>query len=104
MPKMAEVKLSSCGLQKKLQLRNCGVAIVEQHFFKKLRNCECGSASFKLRLQTPKKVARAHLWYLYSGGKLGDKHVVRQLLADSYNYVFQIRPDGQETYSLENVM
>ncbi len=49
MSKIAEVKLSSCGLQKKFQLRNCGVAVVEQNFFKKLRNCECGSASFKLR-------------------------------------------------------
>jgi hypothetical protein len=39
LPKIAEVKLSSCGLQKKLRLRNCGVAVVEQHFFK-----SCGIA------------------------------------------------------------
>ncbi len=39
----------SCGHQKKLLLRNCGAAVAEQHFFKKLRNCDCGSASFKLR-------------------------------------------------------
>jgi hypothetical protein len=47
-PKIAEVKLSSCGLEvadlklrtpKKLRLRNCGVAVVEQHFFK-----SCGIA------------------------------------------------------------
>jgi hypothetical protein len=30
-------------------LRNCGVAVAEQHFFKKLQNCDCGSAFFKLR-------------------------------------------------------
>jgi hypothetical protein len=39
MPKIAEVKLSSCGLRKKLRLRNCGVAVAEQHFLKK-----CGIA------------------------------------------------------------
>ncbi len=39
----------SFGFQKKLQLRNCGVAVAEQHCFKKLRNCNCGSASFKLQ-------------------------------------------------------
>jgi hypothetical protein len=42
MPKIAEVKLSRCGLEKKLQLWNCGVVVVEQHFFKKFRNCDCG--------------------------------------------------------------
>jgi hypothetical protein len=39
MPDIAEVKLSGCGLQKKLQLRNCGVAVAEQHSLK-----SCGSA------------------------------------------------------------
>ncbi len=39
MPKIAEVKSSSCGLQKKLQLRNCGVAVAEQNFSK-----SCGLA------------------------------------------------------------
>ncbi len=29
--------------------KNCDCGVVEQHFFKKLRNCDCGSASFKLR-------------------------------------------------------
>jgi hypothetical protein len=38
-PKIAEVKLSTCGLQKKLRLRNCGVAVAEQHFLK-----SCGIA------------------------------------------------------------
>jgi hypothetical protein len=37
MPKIVELKLSSCGLQKKLLLWNCGVA--EQHFFE-----SCGIA------------------------------------------------------------
>jgi hypothetical protein len=36
-PKIAELKLSSCGLLEKLRLRNCRVA--EQHFFK-----SCGIA------------------------------------------------------------
>jgi hypothetical protein len=49
MPKNAELKLSSCGLEKKLRLWNCGVVVAEQHVFKKLRNCDCGRASFKLR-------------------------------------------------------
>jgi hypothetical protein len=39
----------SCGHKKKLRLRNCGVAVAEQHFFKKLWNCDYRSASFKLR-------------------------------------------------------
>ncbi len=44
MLKIAEVKLSSCGLRKKLRLRNCGATSL-----KKLRNCDCGSASIKLQ-------------------------------------------------------
>jgi hypothetical protein len=43
MPKIVEVKLSSCGFKvadlKKLQLRTCGVAVAEQHFLK-----SCGIA------------------------------------------------------------
>jgi hypothetical protein len=39
MPNIAEVKLSSYGLQKKLRLRNCGIVDL------RLRNCNCGSAS-----------------------------------------------------------
>jgi hypothetical protein len=44
MPKIAEVKLPSCGFKvadfkKKLQLRTCGVAVAEQHFLK-----SCGIA------------------------------------------------------------
>ncbi len=39
----------SCVHQKKLRLRSCGLVVAEQHFFKKLRNCDCGSAFFKLR-------------------------------------------------------
>jgi hypothetical protein len=59
MPKIAEVKLSSCGLQKKLRLWNCGIAVAEQNFFLKLWDCDCGNASFKLR--NCDKVAHAHL-------------------------------------------
>ncbi len=54
MPKIAETKLSSCRPKKnrpkkKLRLWNCGVAVVEQHCFKKLRNCDCGGAFIKLQ-------------------------------------------------------
>jgi hypothetical protein len=38
-PKIAEVKLPSCGLQEKLRFRNCGVAVAEQHSLK-----SCGIA------------------------------------------------------------
>jgi hypothetical protein len=34
MLKNAELKLSCCGLQKKLRLRNCGVVVADQNFFK----------------------------------------------------------------------
>jgi hypothetical protein len=58
MPKIAEVKLSSCGF-KVADLKkyfNCGVAVAEQHFLK-----SCGIAIAEVRLRTQKKVARAHL-------------------------------------------
>jgi hypothetical protein len=53
MPKIAEVKLSSCGFKvadsEKIaieELRYCGCGTT---FLKKLRHCDYGSASFKLR-------------------------------------------------------
>jgi hypothetical protein len=51
MPKIAELKLPSCGLNVADFRKNCdyGVAVAEQHSFKKLQNCDCGSASVKLR-------------------------------------------------------
>ncbi len=51
MPKIVEMKLSSCGFEVADIRKNCdcGIVVVEQHFFKKLRNYDCGSASFKLR-------------------------------------------------------
>jgi hypothetical protein len=49
--KIAEVKLSSCGLEVADFRKNCdcGVAVADQQFCKKLRNCNCRSASLKLR-------------------------------------------------------
>jgi hypothetical protein len=47
--KAPKLRTRSCGLQKKLRLRNCRVAVAEQHVFKKLWNCDCGRASFKLQ-------------------------------------------------------
>ncbi len=43
---IADLKLRT---SEKLRLQNCGVAVAEQHCFKNLRNCDCGSVSFKLR-------------------------------------------------------
>jgi hypothetical protein len=34
-----KVRTWSCRSQKKMQLRDCGVAVADRHFFKKLRNC-----------------------------------------------------------------
>jgi hypothetical protein len=59
MPIFAELKLSSCGLQKKLRLRDCEVAVVEQHFLKSCEiaiaevlpsSCDCG---LKKKLHVP---------------------------------------------------
>jgi hypothetical protein len=44
MTEIAEGKLSSCGHQKKLRLRNCGVAVEEQLSFK-----SCGIAIAEVR-------------------------------------------------------
>ncbi len=61
MPKIAEVKLSSCGFEVADFGKNCycGIAVAEQHFFKScgsasinLRNCGCGLKK-KLRVPTP---------------------------------------------------
>ncbi len=47
MPKIAELKLSSCRLQKNC---DCGIAELRlrSNISQKLQNCDCGSASFKL--------------------------------------------------------
>ncbi len=54
MMKIAEMKLSSCGLEVADFRKNCycEVAVAEQHFLKKVLNCEFGSASFKLWIAT----------------------------------------------------
>jgi hypothetical protein len=51
MPKIAEVKLSIWGLEVAEFRKNSdsGIAVEGQHFIKKLRNFNCGSASFKFR-------------------------------------------------------
>jgi hypothetical protein len=68
MPKIAEVKLSSCRFEV-VDFRkycDCGVAVAEQHFFKSCgnviaevlpSNCEIAIADSKKK----KKVVRAHL-------------------------------------------
>ncbi len=38
----------SCGLRKK-DAQNCGIKFADQHFFKKLRKCDCENVSSKLR-------------------------------------------------------
>jgi hypothetical protein len=44
--------------------RDCGIAVAEKQFFKNLRNCNCGSVSFKLRNCNCglEKVVHDHLW------------------------------------------
>jgi hypothetical protein len=44
MPKIAEMNLSSCGLEVADIRKNCdcGIAVAKQLFFKKLRNCDYG--------------------------------------------------------------
>ncbi len=51
MPKIAEVKLLSCELEvADLKLWTSELTVIaEQHFVKKLRNCDCGRASSKLQ-------------------------------------------------------
>jgi hypothetical protein len=53
MPKIAEVKFSSCGLEVADFGKNCDCRIAElrlrRNISLKLWNCDCGSASFKLR-------------------------------------------------------
>jgi hypothetical protein len=65
MPKIAEVKLSSCGFKVADFKKNCncGVAVAKQHFFKvaELRLRKCFLQVAELRLRTQKKVALAHL-------------------------------------------
>jgi hypothetical protein len=51
MPKIAEMKLSSCGLKVADIRKNCDCGVAEQYFFKKLRNCDCGLKK-KLRVPT----------------------------------------------------
>jgi hypothetical protein len=61
MPKIVKVKLSSCGLEiadlRKLRLRNCAVAVAEQHFFKKLRKWFLQVAELRLRTQKKLRVS-----------------------------------------------
>jgi hypothetical protein len=67
MSKIAEVKLSTCGLKVADFRKNCdcGIVVAEQRFFfKKLQNWNCGSASLKLQncnCRLKKKLARAYL-------------------------------------------
>jgi hypothetical protein len=51
MPKIAEVKLSTCGLEAADFRKNCycEIVVAEQRSFKKLRNCDCEIASVKLQ-------------------------------------------------------
>jgi hypothetical protein len=69
MPKIAEVKLSSCGLEVADLGKNCGCGFAELRLRSnislkvaelRLRNCFIQVA--ELRLRTQKKVVRAHLW------------------------------------------
>jgi hypothetical protein len=61
------VKLSCCGLQKKIEIGNCGVAVAELQYIS-LKSFGIAIAEVflqvkALRLRTQKKVARAHLCF-----------------------------------------
>jgi hypothetical protein len=71
MPKIAEVKLSSCGLEVADFGKNCGCGIAELRLrnnislkVAELRLRKCFLQIAELRLRTRKKVAHAHLWVL----------------------------------------
>jgi hypothetical protein len=79
MPKIAEVKLSSCGLEVADLGKNCkcGIAVAEQHFLKscgiaiaEVLPSSCGIAIAEVLLSScgiaivdSKKICAAHLWY-----------------------------------------
>ncbi len=69
MPKIAEVKLSSCGLEVADLGKNCDCGIAELRLrsnisikVAELRLRKCFVQVAELRLRTQKKIARAHLW------------------------------------------
>jgi hypothetical protein len=61
MPKIAEVKLSSCGLRKIKY--ECGIAVADQLFLKSCGNAivEVLLSSYRIAIADSKKVAHAHL-------------------------------------------
>jgi hypothetical protein len=68
MPKIAEMKLSSCGLEVADIRKNCDYGITELRLrsnislkVAELRLLKCFLQVAELRLRTQKKVARAHL-------------------------------------------
>jgi hypothetical protein len=72
-PKIAEEKLSSCGLKVADSKKNCDCGIAELRLrsnislnVAELRLRKCFLLVAELRLRTQKKVARAHLWYQHS--------------------------------------
>jgi hypothetical protein len=69
MPKIVEVKLSSCGFKVADFKKNCDCGIAELQLrsnislkVAELRLRKCFLQVAELRLRTQKKVARAHLW------------------------------------------
>jgi hypothetical protein len=62
MPKIVEVKLSSCGLEVAGFRKNCDCGIAELRLWSNISFKSCGIAIAELRLRTQKKVERAHLW------------------------------------------
>ncbi len=57
MPKIAEVKLSSCGFEVADSRENCDYGIAELRL-----QSNISQKVTELRLRTPKTVAHAHLW------------------------------------------
>ncbi len=92
MIKNAEVKLSSCGLQKKLQLWNSGCGATSLLKVAKLRLQKCFLQIAELQLRTKKKsikkFARAHLWLTYKVSGGCRPCFVRALFAHRCKHVF----------------
>jgi hypothetical protein len=94
MLEIAEVKLSSCRLEVADFRKNCNCEVAVRNKIP-LKVAELRLRKFflqvaELRLRTPKKVARAHLWL-----KLPYTVLVQNLQYLSYLYFFEVKLDDK---------
>ncbi len=78
----------------KLRLRNCKIAVADQDFLKKLRNCVCGRTSFKLRIWDcgPKKscACTPPVFIHFCGVKFRMKVFSLPFYGKSYGRIFEV--------------